>query len=156
VLALVLLLYQAGWTVRAIAGRIQAVAGESGKASGGSFVKRGYGIADGATSAIESVYVASEDVSTPTDGSILQPLVRSHHSTNHKSSHHPPLTFCFSSSQIPGITIPLSHAFPLLLALFASQVIHELGHLIVAAMYVSPSRTFPHTMRSLIPFFNFC
>lgn len=75
VLALALLLYQAGWTVKAIAGRIQDVVGKSGKASAGSLAKRGYEIADVTMSTMESV-IPSEDVSASTDGSILQPLVR--------------------------------------------------------------------------------
>jgi hypothetical protein len=87
VLALALLLYQAGWTVRAIAGRIQAVLWESVEASGGTLAKRSYGTTDVTTSAMESV-IPSEDVATPTDGSILQPLVRSHPSRNHPSIPH--------------------------------------------------------------------
>ena len=52
-------------------------------------------------------------------------------------SHQPP-------TQIPGITLPLSH-FPMLLsALFFSQAIHEAGHALSAALFV------PNILPSLI------
>lgn len=48
------------------------------------------------------------------------------------------MSFCYPNlAQIPGITVPFSHTLPLLFALFVSQVVHELGHLAVASLYVS-------------------
>ncbi len=42
---------------------------------------------------------------------------------------------CISSpAQIPGLTVPLSHLPIILFGVFISQVIHELGHAIAAAM----------------------
>jgi S2P endopeptidase len=46
----------------------------------------------------------------------------------------PPRVCRLAKRQIPGITVPLSHTFPLLLALLLSQVIHEAGHLVAAAL----------------------
>ncbi|WFC94096.1 hypothetical protein MBRA1_000726 [Malassezia brasiliensis] len=38
-------------------------------------------------------------------------------------------------TQIPGITVPLSYAIPLLLALMASQGVHEAGHALAAGLH---------------------
>ena len=41
-----------------------------------------------------------------------------------------------SVSQIPGVTTPLHHLPILLGALLATQIFHELGHALAAALYV--------------------
>lgn len=45
-----------------------------------------------------------------------------------------PNTFSLQQSQLPGVTVPLSHLPILLFALFVSQAIHEVGHAITAAL----------------------
>ncbi len=37
-------------------------------------------------------------------------------------------------AQIPGLTVPISHLLPLLLTLLATQLTHEAGHLLLAAL----------------------
>lgn len=42
----------------------------------------------------------------------------------------------YSLLQIPGVTVPLSDLPLIILAVFLSQIVHELGHAVAAARYV--------------------
>jgi hypothetical protein len=82
----------------------------------------------GSTSATTSAGIASSWMESD-DVSVVKPLVS-------PRCHHSPCESCSDKHlpQIPGITTPLSHLFPLLFALFVCQVIHETGHLVAAAI----------------------
>ena len=88
----------------------------------------------------EAGFPAQESGLLADQGSVLQPLVSplgcscSTIKSYKERLSYPLVPLILVVEQIPGITIPLSHTVPLLLALFASQVIHELGHLVVAAL----------------------
>ncbi|KAI0045918.1 hypothetical protein FA95DRAFT_74971 [Auriscalpium vulgare] len=53
--------------------------------------------------------------------------------------------------QIPGITVPLTHLPLLVLSLFVSQVIHEAGHAICAAVDATPIQSIGASFTLIVP-----
>ena len=98
-------------------------------------VPQSAGVYPHAKRAYDSIYVPpTVTPSTTTEADIpVQLLV----STSYLFIHFPHAYGESSPTQIPGITLPISH-FPLLIsALFISQAIHETGHALAAALFVS-------------------
>lgn len=98
-------------------------------------VPQSAGVYPRAKRAYDSTYAPPPATSRTTTDIPVQLLVRTSHLCILSAhvyggfSHQPP-------TQIPGITLPLSH-FPILLsALFFSQAIHEAGHALSAALFV--------------------
>ncbi|KAJ7103756.1 hypothetical protein C8R44DRAFT_640486 [Mycena epipterygia] len=52
---------------------------------------------------------------------------------------------------IPGVTVPLDHLPPILLAVFLSQIIHELGHAVSAAIDAVPIMTAGASFTVVVP-----
>ncbi|KAK0211143.1 hypothetical protein DFS33DRAFT_353756 [Desarmillaria ectypa] len=57
----------------------------------------------------------------------------------------------FVQAIIPGVTVPFSHITPIFLAIFLSQVVHEVGHAVSGALESVPINSVGATLTLIIP-----
>jgi S2P endopeptidase len=77
-------------------------------------------------SSIEGTSTSASAITLDTNSMLLQPIVSILYTLMPHCTH--------NNRQIPGVTVPTSHLWPILIALFVTQVIHEAGHYISAAL----------------------
>ncbi|KAJ9100544.1 hypothetical protein QFC21_003587 [Naganishia friedmannii] len=138
--AIALLIYQTGWTVSAISSRIRDGIGQPGLTDGSTATTSQPRLPRAIDATAASIHWPSSPDTTFANKRFkriipVEPLVDAIELQQPYQYEALDDTGTMLQPLIPGITVPLSHAFPLLLALLISQVIHEAGHLVAAAMH---------------------